>query len=264
MNILKIPYFLKNSLCLFGKTSAHLLSLTRASATRVNETKMERSHSSAKRDNTLRPVALELSREAVKSSNAQPEKDHAYAVSGVSDSDVFHGLFDQTHDSEEIRSEPTPRTKARQIDKDVESTLGDEETGFDVDILRRTYKNHFGASPNSTDPVKLRIALVDGAISEQITAGIDPIDIMYSNPAFQNLLKVVEMHEEEERQPMDKRKGKRQRKCNACSEDKGLVMNPDGRFWCSSCWESEDLRRKKRETPHRIKCVAPKDSDRIP
>lgn len=248
MNILKISHFFKNILCLFGKTSAHLLSLTRASATRVNETKMERLHSSAKCDDTLRPVALELSREAVKSSNAQPEKEHACDVSGVSDSDLFHGLFDQTHNREEIRSEPTPRTRARQIDKDVESTLGDEETGFDVDILRRMYKNHFGASPNSTDPVKLRSALVDGAISEQITAGIDPIDIMYSNPAFQNLLKVVEMHEEEG-QSMDKRKGKRQRKCNACSEDKGLVMNPDGRFWCSSCLETEDLRRKKRATP---------------
>ena len=236
-------------LCLFGKTSAHLLSLTRAPATCVHETKMERVHSSAKCDDPQRPVALELSREAAKSSNAQPEKEHACDVSEISESDLFHGLFDQTQNREEIRSEPTPRTKARQIDKDVESTLCDEETGFDVDILRRTYKNHFGASPNSTDPVKLRSALVDGAISEQITAGIDPINIMYSTPAFQNLLKVVEMHEEEERQPMDKRNGKRQRKCNACSEDKGLVMNPDGRFWCSSCWESEDLRRKHRATP---------------
>jgi len=136
----------------------------------------------------------------------------------------------------------TPRKKARKLDKDIKATLDDPATGFDIGVLRRTYINNFGPAPNTTDPIELRDLLIDAALDEQIAAGIDSVDIIRESipkHAFNNLLRVIELHRDELDSMSPKRHNiaKKRKACVACRREKDLLRNPDGTIWCSGCWD---------------------------
>ena len=135
---------------------------------------------------------------------------------------------------------PTPRTKARKLHKDIEATLDDPATGLDISVLRSTYKNHFGTSPTSTHPTELRDVLIDAGIDNQIQAGIDPLSIISdAHPEFANLLSVIDRDLVND----SLKKKKKPKTCHGCNTNTKLLSNPDGKFWCRSCfWERERLK----------------------
>ena len=135
---------------------------------------------------------------------------------------------------------PTPRTKARKLHKSIEATLDDPATGFDISVLRSTYKNHFGTSPTSTHPTELRDVLIDAGIDNQLQAGIDPLSIISdAHPEFANLLSVIDRDLVND----SLKKKKKPKTCHGCNTNTNLFSNPDGKFWCRSCfWERERLK----------------------
>ena len=107
-------------------------------------------------------------------------------------------------------------------------------------MLRSTYKNHFGTSPTSTHPTELRDVLIDAGIDNQIQAGIDPLSIISdAHPEFANLLSVIDRDLVND----SSKKEKKPKTCHGCNTNTKLLSNPDGKFWCRSCfWERERLK----------------------